>query len=791
MSLRGAVRIAIVLATVVSAWLTAAKLHVSSDLTTLFPTTGDAAALARFTRAFAAGNVAPLLLEGGDPDDVAAAAKEAVDALRERPTVARIVDRAPPHDASLDPSLAWAFAGPTARAHLARALTPDGMRDRLAETRSLLLAPGSGEIEDLLARDPLRLAAIPFEGRSDLADGVHPGPDGEFVADDGHARLLLLQPRGSAFASGAAKAFVDDVDAALVPVRAAHPHTSFALTGGHAIAWATESMLRRDFELSGTLSIGLASLVFLLAFHRARALVAVLPPLVVGTLWTTGIAAFWPGGLAAVAVAFMAVVVGVGVDTGVHVYAALLDARRRGLSPDDAADAARRATWRPTLTAALVAALAFGALGLSDLAAMKQLGLLCGAGELLTSVAILALTPEIGARLERGAPPPIRGATWLAWAHAVAATPLRARITLAAMAIPVVAILVVGWPHASDAIVAIRPKGLAPLVTQDEVYRLFGGRSGQWIVVTSDVDADRARDRADAVADALDPLAHDLDGYDALTTFAPSERTVRARLAERDALDLPAAAARLDDALRDPALAFDHDGFAGAVTALAHPATDVPRADLASDSLAWLAARHIAKDGDETLVATFVRSTGDPERDRRALAAIHAADPRSVVTGFPLLDAALRASLTRDLPRVGIVALAVAAIALGATLRKGGHVVLALAVVAVEIAALGVAMRIFGIHWHAYDALVVPVLIGVTLDESMFLLYGATTPEEALRVQGPLVTTTALTTASGFAALLVCRYPGLFDVGAVGALGVVFGWLAALFVVGAGLRLWR
>ena len=167
------------------------------------------------------------------------------------------------------------------------------------------------------------------------------------------------------------------------------------------------------------------------------------------------------------------------------------------------------------------------------------------------------------------------------------------------------------------------------------------------------------------------------------------------------------------------------------------------------------------------------------------------ADARSVVTGFPLLDVALRASLARDLPRVGIVALAVAAIALGATLRKRRHVVLALAVVAVEIAALGVAMRLFGIHWHAYDALVVPVLIGVTLDESMFLLYGATTPEEALRVQGPLVTTTALTTASGFAALLVCRYPGLFDVGAVGALGVVFGWLAALFVVGAGLKLER
>ena len=100
-------------------------------------------------------------------------------------------------------------------------------------------------------------------------------------------------------------------------------------------------MLRRDLELSGALSAVLASLAFVLAFRRPRALVAVLPPLALGTLWTTGLAALFPAGLSALAMAFAAVVVGVGVDTGVHVYAALLDARRAGLAP--ARGRARRA----------------------------------------------------------------------------------------------------------------------------------------------------------------------------------------------------------------------------------------------------------------------------------------------------------------------------------------------------------------------------------------------------------------------------------------------------------------
>jgi hypothetical protein len=53
------------------------------------------------------------------------------------------------------------------------------------------------------------------------------------------------------------------------------------------------------------------------------------------------------------------------------------------------------------------------------------------------------------------------------------------------------------------------------------------------------------------------------------------------------------------------------------------------------------------------------------------------------------------------------------------------------------------------------------------------------------------VIATALTTSAGFAALLACRFEGLFDVGAVGAIGSLAGVFAALLVVPAGLSLRR
>ena len=535
----------------------------------------------------------------------------------------------------------------------------------------------------------------------------------------------------------------------------------------------------------------LASLAFVATFRRARALVAVLPPLVLGTLWTTGLAALLPSGLSAVAIAFAAVVVGVGVDTGVHVYAALLAARRAGLDPGAAALKARADTWRPTLTAALVAAVAFASLGLSGLRAMQQLGLLCGAGELLTAVAIVLVTPEIGAWLERGPPPPAPPSRWADTLDRMTSTRPRALIALLLSALPIAIVALAGWPAPADALVAIRPRALAPLAAEDHLHALFGGRPGQWVVLSTGADEEQARERSDRVAEALESLqrAGAIDGFDALGTFAPSTPTVRARLAERDALDLPSRRAALEGALRDAG--FDLEACAPALAAFAHPSFDPsPLLSGPGDVSAWLFGRHVARDTDGTLVATYVRPTLDPAADAAARAAILAADPRAVVTGFGAIDRELRRVLAKDLVLVGGVAFVVVVVAMRLALRSARHALVAVATLVCELGVVGLAMRVLSVRWHVYDALVLPVLFGVTVDESMFLLHAARkgSMAEALRTQGPLVAATALTTAAGFAALIACRFDGLRDLGEVGAIGVLAGLAAALVVVPAAVR---
>ena len=793
-----AARAAVLLVTIASVWLSATRLKLSGDLTALFPDRGDAAALTRFTHAFGGGDVATVLVRGDSPEEVQAAAEEVGSALASKPSVARVATRVRAADRSLDPTLAWAYAAPSARARLAEALTPEGMKRRLEETRTMLLAPGSGAVEEWLARDPLRLAQIPWEARGELAAGLTPSDDGTFVADGGKARLVVAQPKGSAFNSEAAKAFVRDADEVIAAATRDHPGARAELSGGHAIAVATEAMIIRDFALSGTLSLLLASLAFVLTFHRARALAAVLPPLIVGTVWTTGLVAVFMPELSAISIAFMAVVVGVGVDTGVHVYAALLEARRNGLAPHEAAISARRETARPTLLAATAAGTAFASLALSELTAIRQLGVLCALGEVLTAIAILLLTPDLGVLLERGAPPaPLRPA-WLRGVAAATATRTRAWGVVAAAIVPVAVLAGLGWPQAGSAVVALHPKGLAPLAVQDEIYKIFGGEHGQWVVLAIDDDADRAVERGDRLAEALDRLAADgtVAGYDALTSYSPSPAIQRERLRERDALDLPSLAPRLATALQG--VGFDVDACAPALDAFRHPSSRVaPLADGSGD-LGWIIARHRATDAGSTVVALYVRPRGTDAADARAIEALRAADPGVLVTGYTHLEAALKRTLAHDLPRVALCALVLVAIALRAVLRRSGDVAFAILTVVAELAIVAVLMRLFHLRWHVYDALVLPVLIGITIDEAMFLLHAARSAKpgeepisHTIQAQGPLVASTGLTTAAGFAALLACRFDGLYDLGAVGALGSVAGLLCALLLVPAGLRLTR
>ncbi len=227
----------VLLATVGSAIAVTLGLHLEPNVASLLPDRGEAAALRRYVRGFGGGDLAVVMVKGPDPDENGQVARAVTAGLLGRPSVKRAADHA---DLSrpLDPMLAWRYADPGGRARIAAALTPEGMRARLHETRALLLAPGSGALAEVVAQDPLRLSQLAFE-RANMGGGMKTQPDGAFSSDDGGMRLVLVQAAGQSLRGADAKAFVADVAAVLDPLRREHPAVTLGVTGGHAIAAAT------------------------------------------------------------------------------------------------------------------------------------------------------------------------------------------------------------------------------------------------------------------------------------------------------------------------------------------------------------------------------------------------------------------------------------------------------------------------------------------------------------------------------------------------------------------------
>lgn len=791
--MRQSVAIGLVIVTLLSVLLGAYRLRLDPNVDALLPSRGEAAGLRRYLQAFGGGGVGVVLVEGPDASRVASASDELARELEGLPTVVSASARIELVAAD-DPWLVWRNADASARRALADALEPGVMRARLRETRQLLLSPGSGALAEQIAADPLRLREIAATSRR-IGAGVELGADGRLASADGTAELVLVVPRGQALRRDDARAHVRDVASVIEPVAAREDGLRVGFTGPHAVSAQMEAMLRRDLERSSVLSSLLASLAFALVFRRVRALAAILPPLLLGTLWTAALASFWPSGLSGVAAAFASVVVGVGFDTGVHVYGALLEARRRGLSPVDAARVARERTMRPVLVAATIAAVAFASLATSSIEALAQLGLLCAAGELTTALAIVALTPELGRWLERGDPPAERPHRIVDLFARLSATKGRALAVFAAMLGLGLGVLVTGV-ELGDALVGVRPSSLAALEVESRIFDRFGGGPRPFTVLVEDDERDRAMQRADVLAERLAAAPEHVLRVDALSSLVPAEATQRARLAERDGLDLPARADALEQALRDEG--FAPARFAATLSAMRAPPSELRTTDAAlAGQAAILSSRYLAKADGRWLVAMQVHTKLGGDEARRALEAlVRPLDEHAIVTGYARLESDLRSTLARELPVIGGLSGVLVLGLLVLALRRARDVVLALGSLAVGVGALLAVASIADIPLHVYSALVLPVLLGISVDEAMFLLHrareappGADPVGHTLRDEGPLVATTALTTSAGFAALTFSDYDGLRHLGWVGTLGSLIQLAVAMLLVPSGLRL--
>ncbi len=171
---------------------------------------------------------------------------------------------------------------------------------------------------------------------------------------------------------------------------------SAGVTGQKALDEDEKSLAAKDIGLATVLSLlGLAALLLLFWRGIRRAILAVIV-LVVALCITFGLTTLFIGHLNLLSVTFAPMLLGLGIDYGIHWFARYSEVRRRLFTSTEQALAVTMDMVGPAIIlAGLCASLSFFPLVLTGFKGLSELGLICSMGLAVTTALTLCLLPAL------------------------------------------------------------------------------------------------------------------------------------------------------------------------------------------------------------------------------------------------------------------------------------------------------------------------------------------------------------------------------------------------------------
>ena len=175
------------------------------------------------------------------------------------------------------------------------------------------------------------------------------------------------------------------------------------LSGRYKKKAEQKAQIEADLRLASMLALAL--IIAYLAFHfrRVSAIGLVLVPLVMGLSWTFGMTAVTFGSLNLLTGFIGALLLGVGVDHGIHLLARVDAERAHDGELHDVVRLAFGRTGRAVVAAASTTIFAFVGVAVSEFRAFREFGVIAAAGLLLIVVAYTTVLPALLGVRQRGA----------------------------------------------------------------------------------------------------------------------------------------------------------------------------------------------------------------------------------------------------------------------------------------------------------------------------------------------------------------------------------------------------
>jgi len=177
-----------------------------------------------------------------------------------------------------------------------------------------------------------------------------------------------------------------------------YPEIAAGVTGEVALGVDEMKQAFRDTLLASILALIGIGLLFMLVFRQVFNPLWTLLSLVFAICWTFGWITLTVGHLTILSVAFTPILLGLGIDFGIHLVARYREEKERGQTFDSALERSFRHTGKAITAGAMTTALAFFAITLADFRGIQELGFIAGTGVLLALLSTFTGTP---ARISR------------------------------------------------------------------------------------------------------------------------------------------------------------------------------------------------------------------------------------------------------------------------------------------------------------------------------------------------------------------------------------------------------
>ncbi len=226
--------------------------------------------------------------------------------------------------------------------------------------------------------------------------------EGYLVSDDETLLFLLIVPNEESSEFTGYKDSVDLARALIAETLATgYPSVSAGLTGEDVIA--SDEMVMTEIDVRGAsfLALGGVALLYIIAYGGIVKPLLAVASLIVGVCWSLGWASLSVGHLNILSIVFTTILIGLGIDFGVHLLERYREERAGGQGAFEALQSAMLGTGQSNIAGAIAIGIAFGGLTLTDFTGIAELGWIAGGGVVLCMISMLLFLPALISLEER------------------------------------------------------------------------------------------------------------------------------------------------------------------------------------------------------------------------------------------------------------------------------------------------------------------------------------------------------------------------------------------------------